>query len=130
MTNFSNWAKEKSLSVNNTKMKIMCCSYDKGNHKLAADSVHSLGHATVNELKILGVTIAHNLSFNEYINKIVIKCNKIFYLLLILKQYKLLAESCKDMFNALIMPHITYGIVAWSGFSKDQDLKRLRKIMR
>ena len=47
-----------------------------------------------------------------------------------LKWYGLPQESCKDIFNALVISLITYGIVAWAGFSRDQDLKRLRKVLR
>ena len=78
LLNFSSWAKEKGLSVNNDKLKIMCCCYDKGNHKLAVDGLGNIGHVTVNDMKILGINISHNLLFSKHISQTINKCNKIF----------------------------------------------------
>ena len=81
-------------------------------------------------MKILGITVSSNLSFTIHIANVVNKCNKIFYMLRIMKLYNMPQESCIDIFNSLIISQITYGISTWYGFSKEHDNKRIRKIIR
>lgn len=130
---FKLWAAAKHLYINDNKTKLICYTYQKEKIvKPGQDLLICTGTNVklVNEMKILGVITCSNFSFGEHVSSIVNKCNRIMYMLRIMKLYGTPPESCRDVFYALVVSNIAYCINAWFGYCKEQDKKRLRKILR
>ena len=77
----------------------------------------------VNCFSFLGVQIQENMQWSEHINT---KCNKISKVNSIIYRLKntLPQKILLNIYNALIAPHLNYGIVAWGDANRSQ-LKRL-----
>ena len=81
-----------------------------------------------NEFDFLGLIINENLNWNAHINKIL---NKTSRAIAILKRlHKLLPTSTLLLiYNSLLLPHISYSILAW-GFTCDRVLKLQKTAIR
>ena len=77
----------------------------------------------VNVIKILGLTIDHNLTWHAHIDTVCTKMSRMIGILWRIRD--LLSQSMKQMFyNAYILPSLDYALIAWSGLS-DGDLNRI-----
>lgn len=79
----------------------------------------------VSDFKFLGVLIDDTLSWNKHVHYISNKLSRICGVLSSLKKY-LPLRILKTIYNALILPHLYYGICAW-GFNSCQRLKTIQK---
>ena len=61
---------------------------------------------------LLGITINNKLHWNSHINKVTNKISKTVGILNILRSF-LPSGVLKTIYNTLILPHMTYGILAW-----------------
>ena len=124
------WSLDKNLKVNREKSKIMYISDRRKFHPSNISKIDIGCIREVDEMTILGITFQFNLSFTRHIDNVVSKCNKLFYILRILRSHKLDNTSCRDMFFATVVSNLTYCIQAWFGFSKKHDIDRLRKVYK
>ena len=77
----------------------------------------------VNVIKILSLTIDHNLTWHAHIDTVCTKMSRMIGILWRIRD--LLSQSMKQMFyNAYILPSLDYALFAWSGLS-DGDLNRI-----
>lgn len=131
ISNFRDWASTKNLVVNTAKTKIMCCHMSKRHATCPYnDYLNKNVDLLVNDMKILGVNLNSKLSFADHVTSIVNKCNKLFYLIRILRMKNLCLQSCRDLFISLVVSQVTYCAMAWNGFCSQQDIARLRKIFK
>ena len=118
----ADWFNSNKLSLNLQKTKFML--FNKEHTRPNIDI--KLDDAIINEVdsfNFLGVQIQKNLKWNEHIqhksNKIA-KINSLLYRL----KHTLPTSVMISIYNALIVPHISYGITAWGGATLSQ-LKHL-----
>ena len=78
----------------------------------------------VSNFNFLGITIQEHLDWNCHINKITTKLNRSIGVIRRLQDY-LPIMTLKTLYNALILPHLQYGILLWGNSS--QNLKILQK---
>ena len=130
MNHIVSWGKSNNLVVNHRKCKLMGV-YSRNKRKipdLNFNHIHDI--SIMNELNILGVTVQTNFSLAKHVSTIVNKCNKLFYLLRILKGSNLDVISRRDFFMATIYAHITFAANAWYWFCHEEERSRLCKIMK
>ena len=78
----------------------------------------------IDEFNFLGISFNEQLNWQSHINKISNRCSRIIGILNRLK--RLLPLNIKIMlYNALILPHLNYGLAAW-GYRCDR-IKKLKK---
>ena len=78
----------------------------------------------VSEFNFLGIMLDKNLSWNAHSQKISCKISIVNGILNRLKRF-LPAEILKTIYNALIQPHLNYGILLWG-----RNTKRIRKLQK
>lgn len=130
ITCFYDWVNSKNLSVNTSKTKYILFTSGKNKHQQDDLGLYFPGIIRVQEIIILGVSINYDLSFSKHIDNICKRCNKLFYLLRMLKAHGLPSTSCRDVFIATIVSVITYCILSWYNFCKQSDLDRLHRMFR
>lgn len=123
LCNIAEWFSSNKLSLNIDKTKFI--SFGKNSHTQNTTrlQINGVNIAQVNTVNFLGVTIQHNLKWTDHIqtksNKIA-KINSILYRL----KYVLPEKVLINIYNALVLPHLTYGIEAW-GNASGSLLKRM-----
>ena len=126
INNVTSWASSRNLCINKDKSKHMLVSLKR------KSSVHDSGKdvngiSRVSDMVILGVKFCHDLTFGKHIDTTIVKCNKLYYCLRMLKAYGLSTSACEDVFYATIVSRLLYCVNAWFGFSTKCDIDRLRK---
>ena len=122
----SNWFKSNKLSLNTAKTKFIL--FKSQNGALWENFPHSITMdgspiERVSEIKFLGVHIDQCLNWKHHVN---LKNNVIAKNVGILHRLKNLAPSSilKTLYNTIILPHISYGAIAWGNTCKT-EIKRM-----
>ena len=82
----------------------------------------------VHNFNLLGVTFNHNMDWNSHIDTVSTKISRSVGILSKLKHY-LPLEILKTLYNSLIKPHFTYGILAW-GSNTSRMFQMQKKCVR
>jgi hypothetical protein len=119
----SNWFLANKLSLNTDKTKYISFGKNKINQNSTNLTINGDNIAEVTSISFLGVTIQDNLKWNIHIQN---KSNKVAKVNSILYRLKhVLPENVMiNIYNALVLPHLTYAIAAW-GDSNRSLLRRL-----
>lgn len=120
----SNWLCLNKLSLNVTKTKAMTfCSKQKHvvNPKIYIDNTEI---DFVEHFNFLGILMDRNLSWNKHIDKISKKISKTIGIMSKMKNF-LPSEVLLTIYNTLIIPHLTYGLLCWK--SKIHNIYKLQK---
>ena len=110
VTKMSHWISVNKLSLNIGKTKRMLFQNTQNqilNHEeiiLHCNKIEKVDH--------LGIWIDKNLNWKKNTKE---KCKKIAQLLAIINKIKPLLQSCtlKQIYNALVQPHLSFGLLAW-----------------
>ena len=124
LINMAEWFKSNRLSLNIDKTKFMVFVKPSATQNLPVClHLNGVNLSQVNCISFLGVLIQENMQWSQHINT---KCNKISKINSLLYRLKniLPEKTLLNIYNALIAPHLNYGIVAW-GDSNRSQLKRL-----
>ena len=78
----------------------------------------------VNEFNFLGIMLDECMTWDSHINKIAGKISQVNGALSRLKKF-VPSEILKMIYNALIQPHLNYGILLW-----DKNIKRIMKLQK
>ena len=113
LTKISHWISANKLSLNIGKTKCMLFQNTQNqipNHEEII--LHGNKIEKVDHFKFLGIWIDKNLNWKKNTNE---KCKKIAQLLAIINKVKPLLQSCtlKQIYNALVQPHLSFGLLAW-----------------
>ena len=119
MDKVSNWCNKNKMIPNTNKTKCMLiASWQKRLHLPQNEDLcvllNGIPLENITSKPLLGVTINHNLSWEDHINSTVSKINKNIALLRRIKRY-LPLQTRKLFFNAHILPHMDYCSIVWSG---------------
>ena len=119
-----NWFCANRLSLNANKTRYIVIkppskNINLGGHSIKINStvLSRIGNNCKDEsIKFLGIHIDESLSWNKHIKSI---NSKIARALFSIKQvrYILPVQSLRTLYNALIQPHLNYGILAWGSAS-------------
>ena len=123
------WADQWQLRFNASKCAIMHLGFNNSKHKYEMSDGQNQRtlHETVCE-KDLGVHVDNNLKFSSHIEKSVNKGNRI--LGLIRRTFNYLdATTVKQLYTALVRPHLEYGNSVWAPKYK-KDALLLENVQR
>ena len=125
ISKFNDWLKINKLSLNASKTKYMIF-HKQGKFLPKIDiKISEVALEAVKNFTFLGLTIDASLTWQPHLNRISNKLTKICNILTKLKNF-LPSNILLTIYNALILPHINYGILTW-GFVSTNRLFRLQK---
>lgn len=128
LDNISDWFKLNKLSLNPNKTKAMLFySYQRQVNPVNI-SIDGTPIEFVESFNYLGIVLDKHLSFQFHINAISLKISKTIGILCKLKNFLPLC-TLLTIYNSLILPYLTYGILVW-GTNADKMLKLQRKSVR
>ena len=128
LTKLSDWLKVNRLSLNAKKTKLMIFRTFQKNVIIPKIEMDEIELDPVSNFNYLGIIINENVKWKNHLNKIACNISKkvgiIFKLSHFISCYILLS-----IYNSLILPHITYGILAW-GYESDIIFGLQKKAVR
>ena len=106
------WLNLKQLSLHVKKTKAM--AFHMPQKKIIQPNIQIIGSniECVENVVFLGITINNKLNWNSHINKVTNKISKTVGILNKLRSF-LPSGVLQTIYNTLILPHMTYGILAW-----------------
>lgn len=120
------WLALNKLSLNAKKTKFMIFHYKQKNIKdiIPKLVINNVVIERVDKFNFLGITIDEHMTFKSHANKI---ATKIACTIGTMKRLKhiLPITILKTLYNSLILPHLTYGIILWG-----RNLKRINKLQK
>ena len=128
LTKISNWLKANKLSLNAKKTKFMIFHMPQKKIEYPVLQIDGAYIECVNDFNFLGITINNHLNWQSHTNKIANKISKTIGILNKLKHF-LPPNTLYIMYNALILPHINYGLLLW-GHQAHQIVKLQKKAIR
>ena len=113
LDNISKWIIANKLSINVGKSKFMIFhTPQRKNVYIPNLMLNNFPIELVNNFNFLGIRIDKHLNWNEHMNFLIQKISKVTGIINKLKN--LLPRSVlKILYNTLIMPHLSYGILCW-----------------
>lgn len=107
------WFKANKLSLNITKTKYIHFKTKQNDGiNLSPIKIENQLIDEVTSIRFLGVILSHNLSWKDHIDNISTKITKVVSILSRLK-YTIPEHSMLNIYNALIVPHLSYSIESW-----------------
>ena len=80
-------------------------------------------------MKILGIVIPDNLSMGGNVAAVMSKGTQALIALKALKSHGLSGPAMASTCRAILLPHLTYAIPAWIGFTSEADRLRLQSVL-
>ena len=96
------------LTVNENKCKELRIDFAKNRNPFPPIKINGKPLQMVEEVKLLGLTIANNLKWNSHVNNIVAKSSKRIYLLVQLKRAKVAIQDILQFYTVCISPILEY----------------------
>ena len=123
------WLCINKLSLNLQKSKFMIFrNPSKVINSLPKISINNVLIECVSHFDLLGISISQTLNYKYHIDKIIMKTSRCLGMLCKLKHF-LPFYILKTLYNSLLLPHFTYGILAW-GTNTNQIFKIQKKAIR
>ena len=123
------WLCVNRLSLNMKKSKFMIFhSIHKKIPIISLLTINNIGIDKVTDFDFLGLTLNENMKWHSHINKLSTKISRAIGVIYKLRQY-LPISILKTLYHSLVLPHLTYGIIAWHFYS-DHVFKLQKKIVR
>ncbi len=85
---------------------------------------------TVESFRFLGITISHNMKWDNHIDSIVKKAQQRLYFLRQLRKFNLPQELLKTFYSAIIESVLCTSITVWFSSATKSELRRLRGVVR
>ena len=120
------WLSVNKLSLNVKKTKMMVFHHRQCNIKDKIPNLHLDGIPIerVKQFNFLGIVLDEHMTWNAHTNKVACNIARTIGTLKRLKRFMPLS-ILKTLYNALILPHLSYGILTWG--SKSNRLIKLQK---
>jgi len=122
----SQWATSSNLRLNMAKCKELVIT-TRGREVVMPPLVN--GIERVRELKILGVTMQHDLSMDSHVTNIQATASQSLYALRVLRAHGLQGRALHLVCRAYLDTRLTYAIPAWRGFANLGQVSKLQKII-
>ncbi len=84
----------------------------------------------VESFRFLGITISHNMKWDNHIDSIVKKAQQRLYFLRQLRKFNLPQEQLKTFYSAIIESVLCTSITVWFSSATKSELRRLRGVVR
>ena len=124
----STWLKLNKLSLNVNKTKAMLFRTPQKQVNPPELVIDGLLIEFVSSFSFLGIIVDENLKWNFHINALSKKISKILGIMTKLR-HSLPPQILLTIYNALILPHLTYGLLIW-GWKSDRLFKLQKRAVR
>ena len=114
LQSITSWLKLNKLTVNVTKTKAMLFHTPQRQVCYPVLYIDDIPVEFVNSFNFLGIILDDNLKWNSHINMIAKKISKTIGIMKKIKKY-LPTSALLNIYNALVSPHLNYGIIIWGG---------------
>ncbi len=124
------WSLSSGLDFNSRKCKVLHISKKKSTRETNRN--YSLGDQPIERVSSfvdLGITISHNLSWADHIEKIVVKANRTLGLMKRIFRDLQDIQTRKIIYCALVRPKLEYGSSLWSPYTK-KYVKLIENVQR
>ena len=122
------WLCVNRLSLNMKKIKFMIVySVHKKIPIIQLIKMNNIGIDKVTDFDFLGITLNESIKWHSHINKISTKISRAIGFIYKLMQY-LPIFILKTLYHSLVLPHLTYGIIAWLSYS--DPIFKLQKLLQ
>ena len=123
------WSNANLMNVNSKKTKEMLLGPIIKSHP---QTLYLAGQQLerVTSFKLLGVTIANTLKWDDYIAAICSKAAKRLHFLKLLKRSNISTDDLFYYYNAVILPVLEYGSVVWQASITEEQIHQLDSIQR
>ena len=120
------WMALNKLSLNVKKTKMMIFHYKQKSTKNLTPKlkINNAIIEKVKEFKFLGITIDEHMSWKAHSQKVACKIGHVIGTMKRLKKF-LPTQILRTLYNSLVLPHLTYGIILWG-----KHLKRINKLQK
>ena len=128
ITKLTDWLNVNRLSLNTKKTKLMIFHTPQKKFDMPTIKINNTELEQQTHFNYLGITINKHTKWDGHVKKIAIKISKasgIIFKLNDVLPYNVLIT----LYNALILPHLTYGILAW-GYDNDIIFKHQKRALR
>ena len=119
------WSNNNSLQLNPSKCQVMCITSRK-DKPVPSYSVNNTTLETCESLRLLGVTVSSDLSWNCHVNNITKKCNKLLGFIRVVVGVKNPYVLLK-LYQALILSILDYCSPVWN-VHKEYNVEKLEQI--
>jgi hypothetical protein len=127
--NVTNWAGRNNLKINSNKSLEMI--FRRPRSKILEDSIPTLVHIKrVQEMKILGFTVTNDLKVQAHVKQTLSSCFQSLYALRILKSHGLNGAALQQVYHAITLSKLLYGVSAWWGFASSEEILRIEAFLR
>ena len=115
LENIITWCQSKGLEISQVKTQVIFWTRNKNTTRPKTFLIKDTTIEIVTSTKYLGVIIDEHLNWKDHINQQVKKCKNLFYACrkAIGKQWGLNAKTILWIYNAIILPKISYGCSVW-----------------
>ena len=119
------WSKNNSLQLNPSKCQVMCITRRR-DKPVPSYNVNNTTLETCDSLRLLGVTVSSDLSWNCHVNNITKKCNKLLGFIRVVASVKNPYVLLK-LYQTLILPILDYCSPVWN-VHKNCNVEKLEQI--
>ena len=108
----------------------MTIDFKRNNHVFAPVTVNGKGLSVVNSVKIIGLTLSNDLSWNNHIDECIKKANKRLYFLVLLKRARVNCNDIINLYCSMVRPILEYCDTIFHYSLPDylsDDLERVQK---
>lgn len=126
-TNIQDWACRNKMVINLSKTKEIVFHRPHPGKFSLLPSIEEV--EIVREVKLLGVILTDNFSFDKHVNSILATCSQRLYLLKLLRDCGMPIDKLNVVFCALIVNRLSYCISAWGGFANAEQIGRMNALL-
>ena len=128
LKNVADWLKVNKLSLNVDKTKAMLFHVPQKRVSIPSIRIDNFEISFVNEFNFLGIILDKGINWKSHLDHITRKLSKAIGVLNRLKRF-LPQKALLLIHNALVLPHINYGILLW-GWKAERLVKLQKKLVR
>ena len=123
----SDWLKVNKLSLNSNKTKFMTFHPFNKNFPKLNLRIENHDIEQVDTFDYLGITLDQHLTWKPHIEKVSKKISKVISILSYLKHF-IPSQILVTIYNSLILPHLTYGLLLWAPKINSVEMLQKRAI--
>ena len=128
VTNINDWLKINKLSLNVTKTNFMIFHKPRRKFETPQITLNGVTLEKCSSFNFLGIKFNENLTWSDHTKLVSLKISRTIGQLKCLKNF-IPSKVLLTLYHALIVPHLTYGILIWGINAKDL-LKQQKKAIR
>jgi len=124
------WCSQNNLTLNVSKTKEIVIDFRKRRNTKLPIKIDNKDVEIVNDFKLLGTHITHDLKWHHNILDIMKKSRQRLYFLRCLKSFHVHPNILMNFYRAIVEAVLTRSITIWFGSATKRDLNRLSAVIR